>query len=102
MNRKRSGGLVRAVGALPPISSRGAASANNIAYGGPVHALIATTTARDRLGVSARHRESVQKAESAFVVPPLNGWPGPRGGRGKRAFIFRPPSSWGWSAGASP
>src|SRR6266849_6541620 len=40
MNRKRSGGLVRATGAPLPISSRGAPSANNIAQARPDGALI--------------------------------------------------------------
>src|SRR5437879_9039796 len=50
MNRKRSGGLVNAMGAPPPISSP--ASANNIAQAGPDHALIARSTPRDRLDVA--------------------------------------------------
>jgi len=50
-------------------------------------------------GVSAWHRGSVQRAESAFVVPPLNGWPGSRAARGKRLFICRPTSSCGSSPG---
>src|SRR5262245_29508835 len=90
MKRKQSGWLVRAVGAPPPIASRGEASTNNIAHARGINALIARSTARDRLGVGAmasrkrgKKRERVHRSAAQWLARL-------KGGEGKSALHLPP------------